>query len=65
VVTHELDIAHYWQTQLIVRDGKVVNEHPVANRSCAEVRCGKKFIEAEAAAKAHWQRLTHAHRLHR
>src|SRR5213075_353862 len=50
MVTHELDIAHYCKRNLIVRDGKVVNDLQVANRSIAE-RELKKILEAEAAAK--------------
>jgi putative ABC transport system ATP-binding protein len=50
VVTHELDIAHYCKRNLIVRDGKVVNDIQVANRFVADVEL-KKILEAEAAAK--------------
>jgi putative ABC transport system ATP-binding protein len=50
MVTHELDIAHYCKRNLIVRDGKVVNDIRVANRSIAETEL-KKIVEAEAAAK--------------
>ena len=50
MVTHELDIAHYCKRNLIVRDGKVVNDIRVANRSIAEVEL-KKILDAEAAAK--------------
>jgi putative ABC transport system ATP-binding protein len=50
MVTHELDIAHYCRRNLIVRDGKVVNDIQVQNRSIAEVEL-RKIHEAEAAAK--------------
>src|SRR3954469_25045923 len=45
MVTHELDIAHYCKRNLIVRDGKVVNDIQVANRSIAELEL-KKILEA-------------------
>ncbi len=50
MITHELDIAHYCRRNLIVRDGRVVNDVPVGNRSSAgdELR---KIHEAEAAAR--------------
>jgi putative ABC transport system ATP-binding protein len=50
MVTHELDIAHYCRRNLIMRDGRVVNDIQVDNRSIAEVEI-RKIIEAEAAAK--------------
>jgi putative ABC transport system ATP-binding protein len=50
MVTHELDIAHYCRRNLIVRDGRVVNDMQVASRSNAQVEI-KKLLEAEAAAK--------------
>src|SRR5476651_122567 len=50
MVTHELDIAHYCRRNLIVRDGRVVNDIQVANRLIAEVEI-RKILEAEAAAK--------------
>jgi putative ABC transport system ATP-binding protein len=50
MVTHELDIAHYCRRNLIVRDGKVVNDIQVAHRFIADVEL-KKILEAEAAAK--------------
>jgi putative ABC transport system ATP-binding protein len=50
MVTHELDIARYCQRNLIMRDGKLVNDVPVPDRFFAidELR---KIQEAEAAAK--------------
>ena len=50
MVTHELDIAHYCKRNLIVRDGKVVNDIKVDNRSIAETEL-KKILDAEAQAK--------------
>jgi len=50
MVTHELDIAHYCKRNLIVRDGKVVNDIQVEHRSIAEAEL-RKIQEAEAAAK--------------
>src|SRR5512140_667876 len=41
MVTHELDIAHYCRRNLIVRDGRVVNDTPVLNRSIAEEELAK------------------------
>src|SRR5262249_7491172 len=37
MVTHELDIAHYCKRNLIVRDGKVVNDVILKERSVAAV----------------------------
>ena len=53
MVTHELDIAHFCKRNLIVRDGLLVSDIRVENRSIAEVEL-KKLRDAEAAAK-----LTH------
>jgi putative ABC transport system ATP-binding protein len=50
MVTHELDIAHYCKRNLIVRDGLVVRDEWVANRSIAAEEM-KKHLAAEAAAK--------------
>ncbi len=50
MVTHELDIAHYTRRNLILRDGVVVRDEPVMNRSVPEVEL-QKLAEAEAAAK--------------
>jgi putative ABC transport system ATP-binding protein len=50
MVTHELDIAHYCKRNLILRDGVVVRDEIVQNRSIAEVEM-QKIREAEAAAK--------------
>jgi putative ABC transport system ATP-binding protein len=53
MVTHELDIARYCRRNLIVRDGLVVRDEPVANRSLAPEEL-LKVAQAEVDAK-----LTH------
>ena len=50
MVTHELDIAHYTKRNLILRDGVVVRDELVQNRSIAEQEMAK-IRSAEAAAK--------------
>jgi putative ABC transport system ATP-binding protein len=50
MVTHELDIAHYCKRNLILRDGVIVRDELVQNRSIAEEEM-KKLTQAEAAAK--------------
>jgi putative ABC transport system ATP-binding protein len=50
MVTHELDIAHYCKRNLILRDGVVVRDEAVQNRSIASEELGK-LKAAEAAAK--------------
>jgi putative ABC transport system ATP-binding protein len=50
MVTHELDIAHFTRRNLILRDGLVVRDELVQNRSIAE-REMAKLRDAEAAAK--------------
>ena len=50
MVTHELDIAHFCKRNLILRDGVVVRDEAVENRSTASVELGK-LNAAEAAAK--------------
>ncbi|MBM3866544.1 MAG: ABC transporter ATP-binding protein [Verrucomicrobia bacterium] len=53
MVTHELDIAKYCRRNLILRDGVVVRDEPVADRTDAEDEM-ERIKAAEAAAK-----LTH------
>jgi putative ABC transport system ATP-binding protein len=50
MVTHELDIAHFCRRNLILRDGVVVRDEPVENRSVAAHELAK-LRAAEAAAK--------------
>ena len=50
MVTHELDIARFCRRNLIVRDGRVVSDKPVADRLYAD-REMKMLREAESAAK--------------
>jgi putative ABC transport system ATP-binding protein len=50
MVTHELDIAHFCKRNLILRDGVVVRDEPVHNRSVAADEM-QKLKDAEAAAK--------------
>ena len=50
MVTHELDIARFCRRNLIVRDGRVVSDKPVADRLYAD-REMKVLREAESAAK--------------
>ena len=50
MVTHELDIAHFCKRNLIMRDGRIVSDVQVANRSVASAEM-QKLLAAEAAAK--------------
>jgi len=50
MVTHELDIAHYCKRNLIVRDGLVVRDELVKDRSISAVEM-QKIVAAETAAK--------------
>ncbi|MBS0632731.1 MAG: ABC transporter ATP-binding protein [Verrucomicrobia bacterium] len=50
MVTHELDIAHFCKRNLIMRDGRVVSDIAVADRSLAEAEM-QKLHAAEAQAK--------------
>ena len=50
MVTHELDVANYCKRILVVRDGLVVRDEPVQNRSIAFVELAK-LHSAESDAK--------------
>ncbi len=50
MVTHELDIAHFCKRNLIMRDGRVVSDVQVTDRSLADVEM-QKLLAAEAEAK--------------
>jgi putative ABC transport system ATP-binding protein len=50
MVTHELDIARFCKRNLILRDGVVVRDEPLSNRSIAANELAK-LKDAEAAAK--------------
>jgi putative ABC transport system ATP-binding protein len=50
MVTHELDIAHFCRRNLIMRDGRVVSDIAVTDRSLAEGEM-QKLLAAEAEAK--------------
>ena len=48
MVTHELDVAHYTKRMIVMRDGKVVGDSPVANRSNAENELSRLQQEQKA-----------------
>jgi putative ABC transport system ATP-binding protein len=48
MVTHELDVARYTRRMVILRDGKIVTDEPVSNRSFAE----KELQQLRAAQQA-------------
>jgi putative ABC transport system ATP-binding protein len=50
MVTHELDIAQFCKRNLIMRDGRVVSDVQVQNRSLAQIEM-QKLLAAEAEAK--------------
>jgi putative ABC transport system ATP-binding protein len=50
MVTHELDIARFCRRNLIMRDGRVVSDVQVANRSIADIEM-QKLLAADADAK--------------
>jgi putative ABC transport system ATP-binding protein len=49
MVTHELDIAQYTKRMVVMRDGKVVSDTPVANRLRAETELVRLQQEQAAA----------------
>jgi putative ABC transport system ATP-binding protein len=50
MVTHELDIAQYCKRSIIMRDGRIVSDLQVTNRSVAAVEL-QKLVTAETDAK--------------
>jgi putative ABC transport system ATP-binding protein len=52
MVTHELDIAQYTKRMVVMRDGKVVSDTPVAKRSSAEAELGRLHQEQHAVQLA-------------
>ena len=50
MVTHELDVAQYTKRMIVMRDGKVVGDTPVANRSNAENELAR-LTQAQAEVK--------------
>ena len=48
MVTHELDVAQYTKRMVVMRDGKVVGDSPVASRSSAEKELGRLQAEQKA-----------------
>ncbi len=48
MVTHELDVAQYTKRMVVMRDGKVVSDSPVANRLTAETELRKLQEEQKA-----------------
>lgn len=53
MVTHELDVAQYTKRMIVMRDGKVVGDSPVAKRSNAEKESTRLQAEQKAAQLAH------------
>ncbi len=50
MVTHELDIAHYTKRMLIMRDGKLIKDEPVANPLSSTEELAKLRAEQSAVA---------------
>jgi putative ABC transport system ATP-binding protein len=49
MVTHELDIAQYCKRILVVRDGLLVRDEPVQNRSIASEELAKLYSAEQLA----------------
>ena len=52
MVTHELDVAQYTKRMIVMRDGQVVSDSPVTNRSNAENELGRLQAEHKAVQLA-------------
>jgi putative ABC transport system ATP-binding protein len=52
MVTHELDVAQYTKRMIVMRDGKVVGDSPVADRSNAEKELNRLREEQKAVQLA-------------
>jgi putative ABC transport system ATP-binding protein len=52
MVTHELDVAQYTKRMIVMRDGRVVSDNPVANRLNAERELGRLQEEQKAVQLA-------------
>ncbi len=52
MVTHELDIARFTKRMIILRDGRVVTDQPVAHRAVAENEL-QQLRQQQAAVKLH------------
>jgi putative ABC transport system ATP-binding protein len=50
MVTHEIDIAHYTKRMVVMRDGRIVTDAPVENRSKAEQEL-QRLREAQQAVQ--------------
>jgi putative ABC transport system ATP-binding protein len=50
MVTHELDIARYTKRMVVLRDGKIVTDEPVRDRSIADAEL-RQLREAQQAVK--------------
>jgi putative ABC transport system ATP-binding protein len=48
MVTHELDVARFTRRMVVLRDGKIVTDEVVQNRSFAE----KELLQLRAAQEA-------------
>jgi putative ABC transport system ATP-binding protein len=48
MVTHELDVAQYTKRMIVMRDGKVISDAPVASRSNAETELNRLQAEQKA-----------------
>ena len=52
MVTHELDVAQYTKRMVVMRDGEVVSDTPVAKRLIAEDELRRLQAEQKAALLA-------------